>query len=150
MNRFRAALAVAVAATVSFAGPVVLASTAASASTHTVVYGFGGACPPTNWKNPLVRPSRAMFNFACEDGIRRIRWHSWHRWSASGHGVHLQFTGTGFLHQPATISLSRVRKHHGQRYFSHLVMRWTTRSGQHKAERLNWRKDGPFWAWIQP
>ena len=38
--------------------------------------------------------------------------------------------------------------HHGQPYFAHLVMKWTTKNGTHHKEVLNWRKDGTFWLWI--
>jgi len=65
------------------------------ATTRTVVYGFGGGCPPAGWANPAVR---------------LIRWHDWRRLSASGHGTHLQFNGTGFTGQAATISLSAAQE----------------------------------------
>jgi hypothetical protein len=89
-----------------------------------------------------------MFNLACEDGIRHIRWHDWRRSAAAGRGTHLRFNGIGFTPQPATITLSQVRSHRGNRYFSHLVIRWTTRNGQHHKEVLNWRHiKGVGWIW---
>jgi hypothetical protein len=134
------------AALTGLTAPIATAS-AAPATTRTVVYGFGGGCPPTGWANPAMRPSLAMFNLACEDGIRHIRWHDWRRLSASGHGTHLQFNGTGFTGQAATISLSAVRSHNGRHYFSHLVIRWTTRNGQHHHEALNWKRVNRAWIW---
>lgn len=128
--------------------PAMTVAPAIANTRATVVYGFGGSCPPTGWRHPMVRPSRAMFDLACEDGIKKIRWSSWRASSAFGHGVHLQFNGFGFIGQPATISLSEVRTHNGQRYFSHLVMRWTTRTGRHMHEVFNWRHIIRSWAWI--
>ncbi|GEM_PF-6948320 len=133
------------------AAPVARAAGAAvpGAVRPTVVYGFGGACPPTNWRRPLVRPARAYFDLACEDGIRRIRWRYWHRLSAFGHGYHLQFNGTGFTPQRATITLSRVRYHDGRRYFSRLVMRWTAKNGVRHTEILTWRRLRHVgWLWL--
>jgi hypothetical protein len=122
------------------------ATASVNAASKTVVYGFGKY--QVGWAHPEVRPSHATFGLAGEDGIRRIRWRDWRRYSASGHGLHLLFTGTGFKDQKATIDLSRVRSHKGQRYFSHLVMRWTT-NGRHHTETLNWRYDkGVGWLWI--
>jgi len=141
-------LAVLLVSVLGLTAPVAVASAASTiTSTKTVVYGFGGKCPPTGWAHPLVRPSRAMFDLACEDGIRNIHWRYWRRSAAFGHGVHLQFNGIGFTGQPAIISLSRVRTHHGRRYFSHLVMRWTTRNGQHHQEVFNWRHADRTWLW---
>lgn len=117
------------------------------ASTTTVVYGFGGRCPPTNWSNPRVRPSRAAFSLACENGIRHIHWQDWGTSSASGHGTVLIFNGVGFTPYPCTITLSTVRTHRGHRYFAHLVMKWTANGTNHK-EVLNWKRDGKFWIWI--
>lgn len=120
----------------------------AAHSTKTVVYGFGGHCPPTNWSNPMVRPGRAFFSLACENGVRRIRWQNWRAASAAGRGTILIFNGFGFTPHRGTISLSTVRMHHGQPYFAHLVMKWTTKNGTNHKEVLNWKKDGTFWIWI--
>jgi len=35
----------------------------------------------------------------------------------------------------------------GGRYFSHLVVRWTSPSGRHHKEVLSWRRHGRFWLW---
>lgn len=121
---------------------------AATATATTVVYGFGGHCPPTNWHDPLVRPARAYFSLACENGVRGIHWKSWHGSSAAGNATILIFNGFGFTPHPGTIALSDVRSHQGHPYFSHLVMRWTTRNGRHHTEVLNWRRDGQFWIWV--
>ena len=120
----------------------------ATHSTKTVVYGFGGQCPPTNWSNPMVRPGRALFSLPCENGVRRIHWQNWRAASAAGHATILIFNGFGFTPHPGTISLSTVRMHHGQPYFAHLVMKWTTKNGTNHKEVLNWKKDGTFWLWI--
>lgn len=113
----------------------------------TVVYGFGRH--QVGWAHPEVRPSQATFGLAGEDGIKRIRWKEWRRSSAAGHGLHLLFTGTGVKDQRATIVMSVVRTHKGQRYFSHLVMRWTTKNGKHHKETLNWGFDkGVGWLWL--
>jgi hypothetical protein len=119
---------------------------ATSRSDRTVVYGFGKA--PYSWSNPQVRPTHAIFSLAGENGIRHIRWQDWHRASAFGHGTILIFSGTGFTGHHGTIDLSAVRKHHGQRYFSHLVMRWVTKNGTHHREVLNWRRDHALWLWV--
>jgi len=121
---------------------------AAAPSTATVVYGFGGHCPPTNWAHPAIRPVRGYFSLACENGIRHIRWRDWRKTSASGHGTILIFNGFGFTPHPGTIYLSAARTHSGHRYFSHLVMKWTTRNGTHHKETLNWKHNGTFWLWI--
>jgi hypothetical protein len=123
---------------------------AAPQSTQTVAYGFGGSCPPTNWKHPEVKPAKAMFDLACEDGIRTIRWAHWRRTSAFGHGKHLMFNGTSFIPQPATIALSKVRVHDGRHYFSQLVMKWTTKSGHHGHETLDWKHNVAGWIWETP
>ena len=115
------------------------ATASVTAISQTVVYGFGKF--QVGWAHPEVRPTHATFGLAGEDGIKGIRWSYWRRSSASGHGLHQQFTGTGIVNQKATIVLSEVRIHKGQRYFSHLVMRWTTRNGRHHTETLNWRLD---------
>jgi hypothetical protein len=126
------------------AGPAV----AAPSSAPTVVYGFGDHCPSGHWSNPGVRPARAWFSLACEDGIRSIRWATWRRASAFGHGKHLLFNGIGFTPQRATITLSRVRLHNGHRYFSHLIIKWTTKNGTHHRQIYNWKhlKLGWFWS----
>ena len=122
------------------------ATASAPATSTTVVYGFGSH--QVGWAHPQVRPTHATFGLAGEDGIKRIRWSDWRRSSAFGHGLHLLFTGTGVKDQKATIDLSGVRFHKGQRYFSHLVMRWTTKNGKHHTETLNWRFDkGVGWLW---
>jgi hypothetical protein len=148
--RVRASLIIS-AAIIGMTAPVlstgVVSALAAPRAAQTVVYGFGGSCPPTNWKDPAVRPAKALFDLACEDGIRSIRWTSWRRSSAFGHGKHMLFTGLGFKLQAATIALSRVRVHDGHRYFSHLVMKWTTKSGQHKQETFNWKHNMAGWIW---
>jgi hypothetical protein len=54
----------------------------------------------------------------------------------------------GFTQHHGTVSVSNVRSHRGRRYFSHLVMKWTTPNGRHHKEVLNWRRDGQFWIWI--
>jgi hypothetical protein len=120
---------------------------AAPASAQTVVYGFGNHCPTGKWGKPAVRPSRAWFNLACEDGIRSIRWTYWRRTSAKGDGKHLMFNGTGFTPQPATITLSRVRVHDGRKYFAHLVIKWTTKHGSHHQETYNWKHTNLGWYW---
>jgi hypothetical protein len=120
---------------------------AAPASAPTVVYGFGGHCPAGKWGKPEVRPSRALFDLACEDGIRSIRWTDWRRTSAAGRGKHLMFNGFGFTPQPATIALSRVRIHDGHRYFAHLVIKWTTKRGKHQQEIFNWKHTNLGWYW---
>jgi len=127
------------------------ASAQAQVSTHrtsTVVYGFGKRCPPTNWSKPMVRPGRAYFSLACENGIRQIHWQNWRTSSAFGHGTILIFNGFGFTHHPGTINLSTVRMHHGRPYFAHLVMKWTTKDGTHHKEVLDWKRDGTFWIWL--
>jgi len=86
----------------------------ATHSTKTVVYGFGGNCPPTNWSNPLVRPGRAFFSLPCENGVRRIHWQNWRAASAAGHATILIFNGLGFTPHSGTIRLSTVRMHRGQ------------------------------------
>jgi len=120
---------------------------AAPASARTVVYGFGGHCPSGKWGKPEVRPSRAWFSLACEDGIRSIRWTDWRQASASGRGKHLLFNGTGFTPQQATIALSRVRVHDGRRYFAHLVIKWVARGGRHHHEAYNWKRTSLGWYW---
>lgn len=121
---------------------------AAPGTATTVVYGFGGHCPPTNWSNPQVRPVRAFFSLACENGVRHIQWRYWHHLSAAGHATVLIFNGFGFTPHRGTIALSDVRNHRGHRYFSHLVMKWTTPNGRHHTEVLNWRRDNQFWIWV--
>ena len=123
------------------------ATASVAATSKTVVYGFGKF--QVGFGHPEVRPSHATFGLAGEDGIKGVKWSNWRRSSASGHGLHLQFTGTGVIDQKATIVLSGVRTHKGQRYFSHLVMRWTTKNGKHHTETLNWRFDkGVGWLWV--
>lgn len=122
---------------------------AASAGAKTVVYGFSGKCPIGKWGKPAVRPPKALFNLACEDGIRSIRWTYWRQASAAGRGKHLMFNGLGFTPQPATITLSRVRVHDGRKYFAHLVINWTTRSGRHHREVYNWKHLMNLgWYWV--
>jgi hypothetical protein len=70
----------------------VAAASAADATTNTVVYGFGDH--QVGWAHPEVRPSRATFGLAGEDGIRRIRWQDWKR---SGGG---SFTAEGGTRRP--------------------------------------------------
>jgi hypothetical protein len=146
MRRFRV-LAAVIVSVLTMTISVTAASAAGAATPRTVVYGFGDH--QIGWARPAVRPSRATFGLAGEDGIKGIKWQDWRGSSAFGHGLHLLFTGTGFRDQHATISLSRVRLHRGRRYFSHLVMRWTTKHGKHHTETLNWRYDkGVGWLWI--
>jgi hypothetical protein len=52
---------------------VVTASPTGGTTTRTVVYGFGDR--QVGWAHPQVRPSRATFGLAGEDGVKRIRWH---------------------------------------------------------------------------
>lgn len=124
------------------------AAGAATGTAATVVYGFGDHCPPTNWSGPAVRPVRANFSLACENGVRRIRWQYWHHSSAAGHATVLTFNGIKFIPHRGTISLSDVRSHQGHQYFSHLVMKWATPNGRRHTEVLNWRRDNEFWIWV--
>jgi hypothetical protein len=121
---------------------------AATGTAATVVYGFGGHCPPTNWSDPQVRPVRGYFSLPCENGVRSIGWQNWRHSSAFGHATILIFNGFGFTPHRGTISLSVVRSHQGRQYFSHLVMKWTTSNGRHHQEVLNWGRDGQFWIWL--
>lgn len=146
-------LAVILAGLTMLAAPAVMTAPAANASTtpKTVVYGFGPGCPalhPSSWAHPMVRPGQAHFGLSCEVGIDRIRWHDWRRLSAAGHGSFLLFTGVGFRRRPATISLSRVRRHNGHRYFSHLVIVWTSTNGAHHKLIFNWRHDAAMHIWL--
>jgi hypothetical protein len=146
--RRTAAIAVAVTASIG-AGVAAIAAANASSTTTVVVYGFSGKCPPTNWANPLVKPTHAFFSLPCEDGIKHIKWQHWSRSAATGSGQHLQFNGTGFTPQSATIALSQVRVHDGHRYFSHMVIRSKTMNGHHHTEVLNWGHDkGIGWLWL--
>ncbi len=120
---------------------------ARAATTRTVVYGMNGHCPSGTWGTPQVRPKSAFFSLPCENGIRHIRWRTWRRSSASGHGAILTFNGFRLVPHAGTIALSRVRAHRSRRYFSHLVMRWTTKGGRRHKEVLNWRKVGTLWLW---
>lgn len=146
-------LAVILASLTALVASPVMTATAASASTtpKTVVYGFGPGCPAlhsASWVHPMVRPRQAHFGLSCEVGIDRIRWHGWRRLSASGHGSFLLFTGVGFQRRPATSSLSRVRRHNGHRYFSHLIIVWTSRNGAHHKLVFNWRHDAAMHIWL--
>jgi hypothetical protein len=137
----------------ALAAPAVMSAPAADASViaKTVVYGFGPGCPAlhsSSWAHPLVRPGQAHFGFSCEVGIDRIRWHDWRTLSASGRGSFLLFTGFGFQNRPATIALSAVLRHKGQRYFSHLIIVWTSRNGRHHKLIFNWRHDATMHIWL--
>jgi len=129
------------------AGAAAAPAMAAPAKAQTVVYGFGKLCPDGKWGTPAVRPPRAWFTLACEDGIRSIRWTGWGQTSAKGLGKHLLFNGIGFTPQSATIALSDVRVHSGHRYFAHMVIKWTTRGGKHHQEIYNWKHSNLGWFW---
>src|SRR5215469_13962038 len=79
------------------------ATASVTATSKTVVYGFGRF--QVGWAHPEVRPTHATFGLAGEDGIKRIRWSDWRRSSAFGHGLHLLFTGMSVKNQKATITL---------------------------------------------
>jgi hypothetical protein len=139
---------------VASAAPAAMTAPAANASTasKTVVYGFGRGCPELqhiSWGHPMVRPRQAHFGLSCEVGIHRIRWRDWRRRSASGHGSFLLFTGFGFKNRPATVALSRVRRHRGRHYFSHLTIVWTSKNGKHHRLVSNWRYNATMhlWGW---
>ena len=131
----------------ALAGIAATPAAAAPASVRTVVYGFGDHCPSGKWGIPEVRPARAWFTLACEDGIRSIRWTDWGRASASGRGEHLLFNGIGFTPQRAMIALSDVRVHDGRHYFARLVITWTARGGRHHQESYNWKHTNLGWYW---
>jgi hypothetical protein len=120
-----------------------------AATTKTVVYGMNGRCPSGTWGTPEVRPKSAFFSLACENGIRHIHWRTWRLTSAFGHGDILTFNGFRLVPHAGTITLSGVRSHNGRRYFSHMVMRWTTKGGHHHKEVLNWKKiNHGMWLWV--
>lgn len=153
MRMFRIGLwlTAAIALTVSVGVGVAAATGTPTAQTSKpiVVYGFNGKCPPTNWADPLVRPTHAFFSLPCEDGVKHLKWKRWGSTTATASGQHLQFNGTGFTPQPATVTLSQVRVHAGHRYFSHMVIRSTLKNGHHKTEVLNWGHDkGVGWLWL--
>jgi hypothetical protein len=146
-------LTVTLASLAALAAPAVMTAPVADASviSQTVVYGFGPGCPAlhsSSWAHPMVRPGQAHFGFSCEVGIHRIRWQDWRRLSASGHGSFLLFTGFGFQDRPATIALSNVLRHNGQRYFSHLIIVWTSQNGSHHKLVFNWRHNATMHIWL--
>ena len=67
-----------------------------------------------------------------------------------GRCTYLLFTAHGtFADRPATIALSRVRRHHERPYFAHLVIVWKGRNGKHHRYVLNWvhLKAPGLWLW---
>lgn len=123
------------------------AAPVASLATKTVVYGFGGRCPPTGWTRPAVRPAKAQFSASCELGARRIRWTDWKRTSAFAHAV-IVFSAGFTTKRPGTLALSTVRRHDGHPYFARLVLRWTTKNGAHHKLVMTWKRlKGLGWLW---
>jgi hypothetical protein len=114
-------------------------ATGASARTLPVVYGVYpyGAVP--SWHEPTVRPPSAAFGTDGVLWVRSLRWHYWNKASAYARGTRWADNcipncaqGT-YKKSPASLTMWRVRWHSGQRYFTRMTMRWTTRDGvRHK------------------
>ena len=130
------------------AGAGATPAVAAPSAARTAVYGFGGACPNGKWGKPEVRPAKAWFTASCEDGLRRLHWTAWGRKTAKGSGQHLLIGAKGITRHAATVVLSGVRVHNGRKYFSHLVIKWTTKSHKHRQEAFSWQHTNLGWLWF--
>ena len=128
----RAALAAA-AWVLALTGSLFLAAPA-SASTRPVMYGTYGAASGS-WQGATIKPPAVYFGTDSVLSVRSLTWAYWNTTSAWGRGTRWQDNcipncATGIYHShPATLTMWRVRWHHGQRYYTRMTMRWTTSAG---------------------
>ncbi len=144
------ALAVAVTGAAVFAISVTAAS---SAQPLPVAYGFDGG---SGWQHGQVRPREIYFGAGGSLLVRSLTWMSWTSNSAIGRGVRWAdncrptcATGT-YQKIQAEMTLSRLRSHDGNSYFSLLTMQWFVRA-KPRLEIFRWSGNiahnaPPFWS----
>jgi len=59
-----------------------------------------------------------------------------------GRQLHPQLRAGHLQEVPASLTMWRVRWHSGQRYFTRMTMRWTTRNGVHHKHIYRYSKAG--------
>jgi hypothetical protein len=109
----------------------------ASARSVPVIYATFG-----NWQGPTVEPRN--MTMGAEFVLVRMRWTRWNGSFAKAGGTDQWADGeAGQLHRwPSTITLSRVRNHRDQRYYSRMKIA----SHGHHTFRLSYRIPG---GWFQ-
>jgi hypothetical protein len=126
----------------------------ASARTLPVIYGAYPAGVTFSWHNPSVRPPSVWFGADGGLSVRSMRWHYWDRASAYGRGTRWankcvpSCAAGNYNKAPASLTMWRVRWHNGQRFFSRMTMRWTTRNGARHKQVYSYSKAGGtelFW-----
>jgi len=126
----------------------------ASASTLPVIYGANpyGAVP--SWHEPKVKPPYIVFGVDAGLMVRSLSWQYWNKASAYGRGTRwyntcVPYCAAGnYWKSPASLTMWRVRWHSGQRYFTRMTMRWTTRNGVHHKHIYSYSRAGGtdrFW-----
>ena len=111
----------------------------ASASTLPVMYGAYPYGAVGSWQEPAVRPPSVSFGTDGGLSVRSLNWSYWNTASAYGRGTRWANTciptcsAGNYWKSPASLTMWRVLWHNGQRYFTRMTMRWTTRNGvRHK------------------
>lgn len=128
----------------------------ASSSTPSlpVVYGFAGA---SGWQHPGIQPPAVYFGAGGSLLIRNLRWANWGGQRAIAHGSRLadscvpNCAAGKYAKVPAELTLSRVRTHNGERYYSKLTTHWKV-NGQPVTNVFTWapgslRGANSLWSW---
>ncbi len=120
-------------------------TSASSAQTPPVVYGFDGS---SGWQHGQVKPQVIDFGAGGSLFVRGLRWAGWSQENAVGRGVRWADSCTpdcasgNYLKSPATLTLSGVKVHAGLRYFSRLAVQWKTGDRMH-VYVFHWRVARP-------
>lgn len=133
---------------------VVVTTSAASPASQAlpVTYGFDGH---QGWAHGAVRPHALYLGAGGSLFVRRVRWIGWSQAGARGSGTRWadncvpSCAAGSFARSAATITLSRVRTHHGQRYFSRMRIAWRAGGKPHQ-QTFRWSAGtgasaAPFW-----
>jgi hypothetical protein len=128
---------------VSVIGITVLAvriASAASAAPLPLAYGFDGS---SGWQNGEIKPHDIYFGAGGNLLVRGLTWTSWGQDGATATGARWadscrpDCAAGRYARVRAVLTLSRVRVHHGVRYFSELTLRWVA-AGQRQVTVFRW------------
>jgi hypothetical protein len=146
-------IAIAVIVLAGLAAAALLRSGASGASpARPVAYGFDGH---EGWAGGEVRPRSVYFGAGGSLFVRGLSWASWSQADASGRGIRWadscvpNCAAGSYVRSAATITLSHVRDHDGQPFFSAMTIAWSADGTLHQ-QTFRWSTGTgtsavPFW-----
>ena|SRR5712692_571452 len=146
------AAAVIVLAGLSAAAAVIRSAAPGAGLPLPVAYGFDGH---QGWTHGEVRPRTVYFGTGGSLFVRGLGWASWNQADARGRGTRWadncvpNCAAGSYARSATTITLRRVRDHHGQPYFSRMILAWRA-DGKPYQQTFRWSRGTgtsalPFW-----